>query len=444
MNPDVMPYLSSMVALAATLMLSYLLAYQLSEWLSRAGMRWGVVAKVGPRSSHERPTSRLGGVAMAASLAISAGIFFLALWLMPRGMFGIGIHWEFIGWLSLGAAGMFTLGLLDDMLDLPPGLKLAGQVIAALAVPAAGLRFLYLEMPRFAGLDVTTSSELWAVLWVVFFVNAFNFMDGSDGLAARFTTNACIWIAAAILFVAAIDNHMLFLRGEFYLVLMTGAAAHGFWRVNHPPARLFMGDSGSHLLGYLLAVFLLMMEGVAYVVVPPVAPPTRWAGVSVAAIVLLPFAFDVLATLVRRARLRENLLQAHRGHLYQRLMIAGWSHRDVLRVNLRYFRFCGVVALLYAVTPYLLGRLNEQGPVIPNLIAVVMGLKLLLWVLAIGAMTHYWWMVVKTERTSRAANRGSGENAIPDDSATTGAPATEPVAHERSEGAKKSRKPADV
>jgi UDP-N-acetylmuramyl pentapeptide phosphotransferase/UDP-N-acetylglucosamine-1-phosphate transferase len=140
--------------------------------------------------------------------------------------------------------------------------------------------------------------------------NAFNFMDGIDGIAGITAAVAGVAIAAAAAYtgsepVAAVS-------------LAFAGASIGFLTCNWPPARIFMGDVGSAFCGFVIAVLPLLGGGPA---------TTRLAMIT--AVAMWPFIFDTAFTLCRRTAKRENIFKAHRSHLYQRLVIAGWSHRAV-------------------------------------------------------------------------------------------------------------------
>ncbi len=384
--------LLSVLFVAGATGLAFVLARLVGGWSIIAGARWGVVSRVSDRSSHTTPTSRLGGIALGSGWVIPFWLLILILWLQPRSL----EHWTWggniglLGWITVGAIGMFAVGLADDLISLPPLAKLTGQFLAALTLPAANLRFLSMQMPAIPGFAPPFVAGAAGILWVVFFVNVFNFMDGMDGFATRFAMNFCWWLFLSIILRSILAKgpggmDFLNLRIEVFLLPILGGACGGFYRLNHPPAKVFMGDEGSHFLGYLLAIQLLLADGEYYVAREgiPTHSPTIPAGTVV--ILLLPFIFDATVTLLRRARQNENLLAPHRSHLYQRLMICGMTHREVLLLNLKFFRFCDALALLYAVLPWFSARCA-------------------VWIAASVAMVLYWRLVLRREsRRSQAA-----------------------------------------
>jgi UDP-N-acetylmuramyl pentapeptide phosphotransferase/UDP-N-acetylglucosamine-1-phosphate transferase len=158
--------------------------------------------------------------------------------------------------------------------------------------------------------DLGPAGWVLTVLWIVGMTNAFNFMDGIDGIAG-------ITAAAAL----GVVSGGFWLGGDGYGALLAAAvaaAAVGFLVWNWQPARVFMGDVGSASLGYTIAV-LPLVAGEA---------ERRWL-LPLTVAVMWPFLLDTTLTFLRRLRNGENVLEAHRSHFYQRLVIGGWSHSTV-------------------------------------------------------------------------------------------------------------------
>jgi FlaA1/EpsC-like NDP-sugar epimerase/UDP-N-acetylmuramyl pentapeptide phosphotransferase/UDP-N-acetylglucosamine-1-phosphate transferase len=207
-----------------------------------------------------------------------------------------------------GAAAIAAVSWLDDLRGVGSAVRLA--VHFAAAVPLAWLAApVVVHLPGFDSGVARFLGFLMAVLWLVWLTNAYNFMDGIDALAGGQAV-----VAGVALAVAAGHD------GDLWLAVLPGiiaAASAGFLTQNWPPARIFMGDVGSAFLGYSFAAFGL------------IGAASSRAIVSLTALALWPFLFDTAFTLVGRARRGENLLEAHRGHLYQRLVRAGYSHEAV-------------------------------------------------------------------------------------------------------------------
>lgn len=265
------------------------------------------------RSSHSTPTARGGGIAIV--ILTAAGALLLT------------VSTHLVVYL---AAGLFIaiVSWIDDVKRLPPAIRFVAQLAAAAAVIAAygPLDSLQLGGSFYLRLAPWFAAVLTA-LWIVGLTNAFNFMDGIDGIAGGQTVVAgAAWLAIA------------FLHGDVHLAavaLLLAASAIGFLLHNWPPASIFMGDVGSAFLGFSFATLPLLES------------PRRPVTAVVALLVMFPFLMDTLFTLIRRARRGERLWQAHRSHLYQRLVIAGWSHR---RVTLLYMGAAAVdsaAALLF-------------------------------------------------------------------------------------------------
>jgi UDP-N-acetylmuramyl pentapeptide phosphotransferase/UDP-N-acetylglucosamine-1-phosphate transferase len=351
-------------------------AYGLARWLTGLSRGWalrcGVVSVVTDRSSHSEPTPRLGGIGLALGFAGGA-VFFLAAarWSDVEAAFGVSL------WLAAGWIGMLLVGLADDRWDLPPLVKLAGMTLAALAPVVGGVR---LEPAQAAGMADGLHGALGfavALAWILFFVNAFNFMDGMDGFAAGFARIAATALFLVVLLPTIKPETTAQVGGEAYLLPILAMACWGFLHWNRPPARVFMGDGGSLSGGYVLAVIPLLGQGGRLGVAMP------WIG---SLTILLPFVFDVLLTLARRSLRGENVLRAHREHLYQRLMKTGLSHAEVLRINVVRFLLCAAFALI--------GRMQGGAP------GEWLGLGL-----AMVVMIEYWRMTLRRERARVTPDR---------------------------------------
>jgi UDP-N-acetylmuramyl pentapeptide phosphotransferase/UDP-N-acetylglucosamine-1-phosphate transferase len=165
------------------------------------------------------------------------------------------------------------------------------------------------------------------VLFVVWMVNLYNFMDGIDGLAAGMAV-----IGFAALAGVAWKNESM---GLTLLGFITVAASGGFLVSNFPPARIFMGDVGSITLGFLVGAYTLR------------ASHDRIFESWIPFIAFSPFIVDTTVTVLARAFRRERILEPHLQHSYQRLVLAGWSHRRTVLVEYALMIGCGVAAYLY-------------------------------------------------------------------------------------------------
>ena len=280
------------------------------------------------RSLHNVPTPRTGGLAITGSLFLG---------LIAAQVLGILVMREGLFWPGWGHLGSWILGMtillgfvsfMDDRGGVPAWLRLGCQlVVSGILSLAAGLFFPVIQLPFFGVIELGWMGITITILFLVWFTNLYNFMDGIDGLAGGMTTLGCGFMA----YFAWKAGH------EFILVsaLLLSAASAGFLTYNFPPARIFMGNVGSIVSGFLCGVLIVLgcRDGVFDVWVP--------------FILFSPFILDATGTLIRRVWQREKVWVAHRTHYYQRLVLSGWGHRRTVLVEYALMAFCGGVALLY-------------------------------------------------------------------------------------------------
>jgi UDP-N-acetylmuramyl pentapeptide phosphotransferase/UDP-N-acetylglucosamine-1-phosphate transferase len=209
--------------------------------------------------------------------------------------------------LLAGALVLAVVGLCDDRFGLPPLVRLVVQAAVAVAFVRATGGLERMPLPPPLDPPLGPLGPVLSVVWIVAVVNFYNFMDGIDGLAGLQAAITGVGIA-----LASPDPFSTVLGGAL------AAAAAGFLVFNWSPASIFLGDSGSGVVGYTLAAlpFLTTLEA---------RSPLVW----LIAVSLWFFLVDATWTLLRRAGRGERLHQAHREHLYQRLVISGWSHARV-------------------------------------------------------------------------------------------------------------------
>ena len=294
-----------MMSLGIGVLVTLLTTAVILRLVERHAPALGLMDVPNPRSSHSRPTPRGGGIGIVAG-AVLGILVTLAV--------GGSSDAATAAVVLTAAAGVALVSLVDDLRELPPLVRLMAHVVAAAWVVASFPLPTVLELPLLAPIPLGAVAPVLAVLWVVGVTNVYNFMDGIDGLAGgqglvAGATWGVVGLLAGDRFVAACG-------------IAIAAACAIFLARNWAPARIFMGDAGSAFLGFLLAVLPLLVVG---------APPgsRSWA---LGALVLWPFLFDTTLTLFRRAVRGENVLQAHRSHLYQRLVVSGATHAAVSRL----------------------------------------------------------------------------------------------------------------
>lgn len=279
-----------------------IVVFSISFVVSRAFARRGLLPdRPNSRSSHTAVTPRSGGMAITSAWMIG---MFLVVSVAPS----TGLVIFPLIFITLF---VFIVGLVDDRYSLPATIKLAGQVGAA----AAYIGFLgALEKgpAPFVGLiTLGIAGSALTLLWIVGFMNAYNFMDGVNGIAAGCGGFALAALAAA----AAFSGATAVAVGAGFLAF----ALFGFLLVNFPSGRIFMGDNGSQTVGFLAAALAVLAAGETNGKVSALFLPTAFA----------PFLFDVIFTVSHRFLRGRNVAAAHREHLYQLLARRGWSHARV-------------------------------------------------------------------------------------------------------------------
>jgi len=259
----------------------------------------GAVDRPEKRKVHTRPMPRIGGTAIFISF-----LFCL--------IFILKVSGPFIG-MIYGACIIFLVGLLDDIFQLPPWLKLLGQIAAAAVAVYFGVVVHFLTNPFNGALHLGFLSIPLTMLWIVGISNAINLIDGLDGLAAGVSA-----IAATTMGIIAI------LRGQpevFLVALILVAAIAGFLPFNFYPAKTFMGDSGSNFLGFVLACLAIIGTAKSAAIISLFVPIV---------ILAIPI-FDTFFAIIRRIYNKTPIFLPDRDHLHHRLMALGMSHcRSVL------------------------------------------------------------------------------------------------------------------
>lgn len=284
---------------------TFVVAALLAWLLTRVRGRWRVLDIPNDRSLHTQPTPRTGGVAMLAGAG--AGMF--TTW--QQG-YAVADTPTILAILTLA-----LLALIDDRHNLGAGLRLLVQTV----VVAALLYFNRLP-------DTPAMLLPIALLFLVWMINLYNFMDGMDGFAAGMagigfgTYTLLAWQA----------GHMEFALG----CAIIAAAAAGFLLLNFPPARLFMGDSGSTVLGLLTGLVILQAH------VAGILP--LWLGM----LVFSPFIVDASITLAARVLRGERFWMPHKSHYYQRLVQLGWGHRRTVLAEYTLMMACSGTAVVTA------------------------------------------------------------------------------------------------
>lgn len=270
----------------------------------------------GDRKIHKHPIPRLGGIAIWLGFILTVGLFMLFHWEYPHGNGVLGI--------LAGGTLIFLLGLLDDLHNMSPYLKLIGQLLAATVAFYLGVQVNTLDLPESKVLVLHALSFPVTVLWLVGISNAMNFIDGVDGLAGGVTTLSAITLAMIAVFTDQPVAAML-------AALLAGSSL-GFLVYNFYPAKIFMGDSGALFSGFTLAA--IAVTGVLKTKVVVMLLP-----ILVFCVPLL----DITYSTLRRVLLMKNPFIADGEHLHHKLLKAGNSQ---VRTVAYFYALCIVAGML--------------------------------------------------------------------------------------------------
>jgi UDP-GlcNAc:undecaprenyl-phosphate GlcNAc-1-phosphate transferase len=300
-----------------TLLISAALCYLITPIVRAQAVRFGAVAGIRERDIHSTPTARWGGVAMWAAMALT----FLIVSNLP--LVGKSIGHEAQG-VFLAATAIVVLGMADDRFELDALTKLAGQVFTAGILLLYGIQILWLPINGVITLPPSIG-QLLTVLIVLVVINAVNFIDGLDGLAAGVVAISGIAFFA-FAYLLAVDYGFSRAGAPSLITAVLVGICIGFLPHNLSPARIFMGDSGSMLLGLLLSVAAITLTGQ----VDPNAISAEKLGPTLLPL-LLPFAvlavpfIDLVLAVSRRVKAGKSPFAPDNLHLHHRLLSAGNS-----------------------------------------------------------------------------------------------------------------------
>lgn len=320
--------------------LSFLTAAALVVYITPLTIRVANTFKIhdapdGRLKKHEGPIPYLGGLAVAAAFVITFSLLSTS----------ESIDYRALGIIA-GGFMMLLLGLYDDLIDLRPSVKFLGQLLAAVALYKSGVRI------EIAALDNWTNLAL-TILWVTGITNAFNLIDVMDGLTAGV---ACI--ASLFLFVisATLGNDEVV---PFMAIVMAGALV-GFLRFNFAPARIFLGDTGSMFIGFMLGALTML---VSY------SGNNQLAVVTPLVLLAVPI-FDTVFVAVQRFRKGIPFFQGSPDHFALRVAHSGLSVRDTVVATYRVCVALGMIALLLVFGPASWAPWALAGVVLAALVAM--------------------------------------------------------------------------
>jgi len=282
-----------------------------TAWVIRLACRSNIMDAPGIRKVHSRPIPRIGGVA----IFLAAMMFIVPVLLTGTGRNAAGQVRVRLAVLLVAASFMFMVGFVDDIRPLRARVKLLAQIAAALIVCSAGIRIDSIRVTNFLSLEFGRLSWPVTVFWIVGLTNAINFIDGLDGLAAGICIAACSVVAVLSLYFgpSLMTVMMLALMGSL----------SGFLFYNFNPAKIFMGDSGSLFLGFVMGSASVLCAAKTETFVG-LALPLLTMGVPV---------FDTLFCIIRRFLERRSVFSADRSHFHHRLLALGLRQRHAVLVT---------------------------------------------------------------------------------------------------------------
>ena len=340
------------IKLILAALVAYLICFAVTPAVKRFAQMIGAVDQPSERRVNKVPIPRMGGLAIFLGFVLTALLF-------------VPLNTQITG-ILLGAVIIAAMGAVDDIVSLNPWIKLAGQIVAAVVVIRCGVVFSAITNPNPLS-EVTTIEIGWlsvplTILWIVACTNAVNLIDGLDGLAVGVSAISSLTMLVVSLMVSEPVVSLL-------LAALTGACL-GFMPYNLNPAKIFMGDVGSQMLGFVLATVsmlgLIKLHAIITFVVPFLA-------------LALPLA-DTTFAFFRRILRGQSPFHPDREHLHHRLLALGLSQKQA-------------VALMYGISAVL------------GLFAVLIagkdpGLRVLCLVLAFAVSITVWYLVFGRNRTT--------------------------------------------
>ncbi|OLN32865.1 MraY family glycosyltransferase [Desulfosporosinus metallidurans] len=308
---------------ALTFVMALVIAVLATPISMKLAGQWGAIAYPGGRHVHNRPIPRLGGLAIYAAFWIAALVM---------------QEWDKSIWgLFIGSTVILAVGIWDDICEIRPLVKLFCQIAAASLLFFFDFSMDFISLPFvdhpviFGDLGLSAVGIILMIFWVVGLVNTVNVSDGLDGLAA-----GICFIVALLLFWSAnrIDQ-----VPAAHLTLALAGSLLGFLFFNFPPARVFMGDSGSMFLGYIIGGISIM----------GLLKTATILGLVFPLLVLGMPVTDLTFAIIRRKLRGQSIATADRGHLHHRLLDAGLTQRQAVLSMYGISACFGVAAVLGAM-----------------------------------------------------------------------------------------------
>ncbi|MGD7043320.1 glycosyltransferase family 4 protein [Jeotgalibacillus proteolyticus] len=311
--------------------LAFALSILLTPLVKKFAVAIGATDTPDARKVHKKIMPRMGGLAIFLSFSIAL------IFTMPEGPYT---------WPILAGAGIIILtGALDDLFQLPPKMKVLGQLIAALIVILwGGVQVEFINLPFGGRLEFGYFSIPLTLLWIIGITNAINLIDGLDGLAAGVSSIALLTISI-----------MAMIMGDAYVMIfgsILAASTIGFLFYNFHPAKIFMGDTGSLFLGFMISVLALL--GFKNITVISLLIPILILGVPIS---------DTFFAIIRRIVNKQPISAPDKSHLHHCLLNAGFSHKETVLVIYG-------IAIMFSMSAFIFSQSTLWGALL--VIAVVL------------------------------------------------------------------------
>ncbi|MDR1475044.1 MAG: hypothetical protein LBI30_00775 [Holosporales bacterium] len=294
--------------------LCWSLIFVSSAAITRGMISLGIVDRLTKRSLHTKPTPRAGGIAIVSTYLFSI----LTLYNLNSELFDTRSSSQLYAILGTTTA-IVAISFYDDIRSISYLYRLFFQLVCAIAIVQSGIGLNRIWLPYVGYIRLSNFEALLNVLWIVSFINIFNFMDGVDGMVS-----GCSILGCAFLSLIANNNGD---RLTLYSLMVMIPATAGFFIFNFPKAKIFMGDVGSHFQGLLFALHEINISARASDDLIP--------GLTTVVIVG-NFVFDVAFTLIRRLASGKSIVKPHNEFLFHILYKSGWSH---VKISLLHFGF---------------------------------------------------------------------------------------------------------
>jgi UDP-GlcNAc:undecaprenyl-phosphate GlcNAc-1-phosphate transferase len=334
------------------LLVTGIFVYLLTPYARQLALKCGAVAEIRNRDVHKVVTPRWGGIAIWFSILLSI-LIASQLTLLSKAF----LQGEQIRGIVIAVSVICLLGVLDDKWGLDALTKLAGQTLAAAILVNFGVQLLWLPLNGVTMLP-TSLGQIVTILIILVTINAVNFIDGLDGLAAGVVAIAAGSFFAFAYLLSVVYNFDRAGAPSLITAIMLGACL-GFLPHNSHPARIFMGDSGSMVLGLLLGVAAITLTGQidANAIASQNFAPTLVPLLLPFAVLAIPL-IDLAFAIIRRTRAGQSPFAPDRGHLHHRLLNLGHTQQSA---TFSLYLWTALIAIPVAASAFLDWRLVASG-----------------------------------------------------------------------------------